>query len=190
MGIDNNLLYFLISRIGRDRLYQYIDPYKDSLKTFIIPIDILNPHEDVIESHIDYIAKDIVASGYIKYPIVVDSRTLIILDGHHRAEILKRLGIKYIPAFLVDYIQDYIDVYPLRKDIPVSKTSIIDMAILKKSVYPPKTSKHIYHGFTILPSYTPLSILELLSDKIHLNSNTYSIPILKLDKENKLLISP
>ncbi len=189
MGIDNNLLNFLISRIGRDRLYQYIDPYKDSLKTFIVPIDILKPHEGVIESYIDYIAKDIMASGYIKYPIVVDSRTLTILDGHHRVEILKRLDIEYIPVFLVDYLQDYIDVYPLRKDIPVTKSSIIDMAIFKKSIYPPKTSKHVYHGFTILPIYTPIDILKSLSNKIHLNPNIYSIPILKLNEEDGNVIN-
>lgn len=178
MGVeDSALLSFLILKLGRDRLHQNIDPYKDCLKTFIMPINILHPHEGVIEGYIDYIAEDIRSSNYIKYPIVVDARTLIILDGHHRVEVFKRLGIQYIPAFLVDYIQDYIDVYPLRKEIPISKSAIIEMALFKKSLYPPKTSKHVYHGFTILPVYMPLSTLKTLSNEA-LSSRACNIPIL------------
>ncbi|MEM0153486.1 MAG: ParB N-terminal domain-containing protein [Ignisphaera sp.] len=163
MVLDISLLNFLLSKIGRDRLNSYFDPYKDSLKTYIMPIEVLRPHEGTLDGYIEYIARDIIASGYVKYPIVVDIRTLVILDGHHRVEILRRLGIKYIPVFLVDYLQDYIDVYPLRKDIPVTKHSIIDMAVFKKAIYPPKTSRHIYYGFTVLPTYTPLDHLKTLT---------------------------
>ena len=164
MCLDIALINFLLRNLGRDRLYHCIDPYKDSLKTYILPIRVLKPHEAVIESLVNVQIKDILACGYIKYPIVVDARTLTILDGHHRVETLKRLGIGYVPAFLVDYAQDYVDVYPLRKDIPVSKQSILDMAILKKSVYPPKTSRHVYYGFTILPTFTPIQSLRRISD--------------------------
>jgi len=74
-------------------------------------------------------------SSYVKYPIIVDVRTLTTLDGHNRYNASKRLGLRCMPAFLVDYTEDYVDVYPLKKDIPVSKVSIISVA-LKGIVYP------------------------------------------------------
>jgi hypothetical protein len=162
MVLDYDVIQFLISRFGRDKLFNSLDPHKYSLKTFLVPIDVLHPHESVYIDIVDYVTTDLLTSGFLKYPIVVDVRTLVVLDGHHRLEVLKKLGIRYIPAFFVDYAEDYVTVYPLRKDIPISKTLIIDTA-LKGCLYPPKTSKHVYIGFAIQPTYTPLTILKTLS---------------------------
>ena len=154
MVVEQYLLHYLISRFGRDRLYPHLDPKRHSLKTFLVPIDALHPHEDVYSDLVRIVKEDLLISGYVKYPIVVDVRTLTILDGHHRYNAFRRLGLRYIPAFLVDYAEDYVDVYPLRKDIPVSKVSIVSTA-LSGAVYPPKTSRHVYIGIAPQPTYTP-----------------------------------
>ena len=160
MASDHELIHFLISRLGRDRLYEYIDPYRDSFKVYIAPISILHPHEAVNENHLNLVMRELITCRYIKYPIVVDARTLTILDGHHRVEAFKKLGVDFIPIFLIDYAQDYVEVYPLRKEIPVSKIGVLDKAVFKKSLYPPKTTRHVYYGFTVPPTYIQLSILE------------------------------
>lgn len=160
MGLDYDLIYFLIMKLGRTRLLEYVDPYKDSLKTYLIPTTTLNPHEEVYDDNLKLVTKELINCGYMKYPIVADVRTLSVLDGHHRLEAFKAIGVGLIPTFLVDYAQDYIEVYPRRKDIYVSKVSIADIALSKKPLYPPKTTRHVYRGFQLQPINISISLLR------------------------------
>lgn len=41
--------------------------------------------------------------GYVKHPIIVDRKSLVVLDGVHRIVALRKLGIRRVPACLVDY---------------------------------------------------------------------------------------
>ncbi|MCS7111384.1 MAG: ParB N-terminal domain-containing protein, partial [Ignisphaera sp.] len=116
MEIDVQLLNYLLRRFGTDRLNSSLDPYRDDLKLCVLPIELLRPHEGVIEELVEVVVRDIKSCGYVKYPIVVDVRTMIVLDGHHRYEAFRRLGVEWVPVFLVDYLKNYVDLYPLRKE--------------------------------------------------------------------------
>jgi hypothetical protein len=150
----------LVDIFGRDRLYPNLDLKKLEFKTCVVDISMLFPHEDVDRGTVELIINDIVENGVVKYPVVVDVRTFIILDGHHRVEALKELGYDYVPVFFVDYAKDYVDVYPFRKDLPVSKASVIKKVFLSKEVFPHKTTRHVYKGFTILPTFTKSECLR------------------------------
>ncbi len=100
----------LVDIFGRDRLYPNLDLKKLEFKTCVVDISMLFPHEDVDRGIVELIIDDIVENGVVKYPVVVDVRTFIILDGHHRVEALKELGYDYVPVFFVDYAKDYVDV--------------------------------------------------------------------------------
>ncbi|MEM3935464.1 MAG: ParB N-terminal domain-containing protein [Ignisphaera sp.] len=104
MDLDIDTLPFLIRAFGKDKL-SHFNPYKDSLRVYDIPIEMLRPHEDVYSDLVELIAKEMKVSRYLKYPIIVDVRTLTILDGHHRVEALKKIGVKCAATFLVDYLQ-------------------------------------------------------------------------------------
>jgi len=41
--------------------------------------------------------------GHVKHPVIVDSDSLVVLDGMHRVEALKQLGCIRIPVCMVDY---------------------------------------------------------------------------------------
>ena len=82
------------------------------------------------------------ATGYFTEPIIVDRHHLIILDGHHRVAILKKLGYQKIPAYLVDYLNKNIKVISRRKNLPIKKETIIYNSLLGK-LLPYKTSKHL-----------------------------------------------
>ena len=69
----------------------------------IIPTEKLKPHEEIIEEAIKKLIKDITDEGVVRNPIIIDENTLVILDGMHRYEACKRLGLKYIPVAAVDY---------------------------------------------------------------------------------------
>ncbi len=107
----------------------------------LVPIHVLKPHEEVDENHLRELAKQIISDGVLKHPILADMDTMTILDGHHRVEILKRLGKKLIPAILIDYDSDCVKVTSFRPGYEVSKESIRRMATEGKR-FPPRTSRH------------------------------------------------
>lgn len=85
---------------------------------------------------------DIRKNKVIRMPIVVDRRTGIILDGHHRTCAAKKIGIRKIPALIVDYNMPDIEVYP-RRNIKVSKNDVIRIC-RNNEKYPSKTTKHVF----------------------------------------------
>ena len=60
-------------------------------------------HEEIIPELLDKLVDEIKSSGKVKDPIIVDSRTLVVLDGMHRVAALRKLGCKYLSACSVDY---------------------------------------------------------------------------------------
>ncbi len=110
----------------------------------ILEIEVLHSHEEIKPDTLDCLTDQIAKDGALFKPIVVDEKTYVILDGHHRFEALKRLGCKRIPVYLVDYMDTAIEVvtWPGAVVNEISKDEIIAMG-LSDNVYPPKTSRHI-----------------------------------------------
>ncbi|MGC8572727.1 MAG: ParB N-terminal domain-containing protein [Caldisphaera sp.] len=81
---------------------------KDIEKVYIglVNINDLKQHELAINEHIEELKKLIITQKIIRKPIIADIKTGTIIDGAHRTRALKSLGIKYIPAVLIDYIND------------------------------------------------------------------------------------
>ena len=111
-----------------------------------VDLALLKPHEAVKERKAEQYTRFASRSRkMIAKPILADSRTYVILDGHHRWSVCKQLGIQKVPCCLIDYLHDdSIQVLPRRADIPVSKEAVIEMG-LSGNVYPHKTTKHVYN---------------------------------------------
>jgi len=90
--------------------------------------------------------------------VVVDRVSFVILDGHHRVLALQRLGCGLIPAYLVDYSDPGIVVWPRRREIPVSKESVIASGLCGR-LYPPKTSRHEW-AYPLNERPVPLALLR------------------------------
>ncbi len=130
------------------------DSLRDALRELssriaILPISLLRPHENVDPDLVKELAEDIKRCGLLRKPIVVDSKTLIIIDGHHRVEALKRLGCRRIPCLLVNYRSPKIAVLSWSRGEPLSKDLVLN-AGLRGELLPPKTTRHIIilHGRT------------------------------------------
>ncbi|MBN2042287.1 MAG: ParB N-terminal domain-containing protein [Candidatus Aenigmarchaeota archaeon] len=67
-----------------------------------VPIDHLKEHENVESSRVDYLAESIREKG-LYTPILIDLRTNMIIDGHHRVNAFRKMGIGSIPALHIDY---------------------------------------------------------------------------------------
>ena len=86
----------------------------------LIPIEELLEHEEVIEDHVQLLIKLILKDGMLHYPILVEIRHKVILDGHHRFNALKRLGAAYVPALLINYSSPAIKVLSWRPEVKVT----------------------------------------------------------------------
>lgn len=73
-----------------------------NLKVVLLPIDELKPHEMASPLYFELLRQEILRDGLLKYPIVADEKSHVILDGMHRWLALKSLGYKLVPTILVD----------------------------------------------------------------------------------------
>ncbi len=72
------------------------------VKIALLPIDELRPHEKGSPMYLELLRREIQRDGVLKYPVVADEKTRVILDGMHRWLVLKSLGYEYLPVMLVD----------------------------------------------------------------------------------------
>ncbi len=108
-----------------------------------VPLDRLKPHEEFTEGRLRALMQHLRRTGVLWFPILADEKDFIILDGHHRVEAFKRMGMKTILCRLVDYDSPEIEVYPRRKDIPITK-DIVRAKVRAGEVFPHKTTRHVY----------------------------------------------
>jgi len=109
----------------------------------IAPAD-LRPHEDVDADRLAKVVDEIREAGVFYPPVLVDGKTRVILDGHHRWRAASELGVRMLPCYCVDYLNDdTIRVFSRRPDIEVTKADILEMA-RRGAVYPVKTTRHAY----------------------------------------------
>ncbi|GEM_PF-1004148 len=121
------------------------DIYEIGLKK----ISEITPHEEYIPRHASKIARELLKYGRLIKPILVEERHNIILDGTHRYIAFKRLGIKYIPAILVSYKRDDIQIdrwIRIFKDIDLKpiREKFDAIEIFKDSKYDPKENIGVY----------------------------------------------
>lgn len=76
----------------------------------LVRIEDLVSHEDVDRARLRKILSSIAEERVLRKPVVVDARRGIVIDGHHRVQALKLLGVRYAPAVLADYELDVEDV--------------------------------------------------------------------------------
>ena len=83
-----------------------IQAQKSDLKIVLLPIDELKPHEQGSPIYLELLKQEILKDQMLKYPIIADEKTHVILDGMHRWLTLKSLGYSLIPVILVDAFQN------------------------------------------------------------------------------------
>lgn len=74
-----------------------------ALEIKIEEISNLHRHEEIILDYLHKLIEDIKSDGYIRHPIIVDKKTLVVLDGMHRLVAMKTIGCRFIPICVVDY---------------------------------------------------------------------------------------
>lgn len=109
----------------------------------VLEIKKLRGHERIRPALLEQLTEQIKKDGYIKRPILVADRHFVILDGHHRVEALRVLGCTRIPAYLIDYFSDVVNLgtWPDAIVSVVSKEEVVRRG-LEDDRFPPKTTRH------------------------------------------------
>jgi ParB-like chromosome segregation protein Spo0J len=108
----------------------------------LIQLDMLKQHEEVNQAHLRKLKKEIESDKILKFAIVVDKNTNIILDGEHRFNALRDLGCNKIPVVFVDYNSSVIEVQAWSSGEQLTKKDVIE-AGLSGNRLPSITSKHM-----------------------------------------------
>ncbi len=109
----------------------------------------LKPHERVNPTRILSLFVQIIISGKFTQPLLIDKETKTILDGHHRCWIAKKLGLKKVPCYCLNYLEEKsIQVSSRRLNISINKNRILDMAH-SGNLFPNKTTKHEYKSIFV-----------------------------------------
>jgi hypothetical protein len=113
------------------------------MKITNIEINKIHEHEAIDGDNLKKIKLSIIRARIFKEPIIVDRKTLVVLDGHHRLNSCRELGLKKIPCLMVNYLENKrIAVIGRRKNIFIDKNIVIKMGLSDK-VFPKKTTKHL-----------------------------------------------
>ena len=111
----------------------------------LVDLDWLKPHEEIKSKNRDKLLEMTKRWRGFTKPLLVDSVTGAILDGHHRFSVAKCLNLTKVPVILINYLDDSeitVEVWPGCGMDHISKQEVIEMS-LSENLYPPKTSKHI-----------------------------------------------
>lgn len=109
----------------------------------LLDIDLLHCHEEIQPPLLERVMREIKEDGFVKKPILVADKVWVILDGHHRFEALRRLGCRRVPAYVIDYFSDVIDLslWPTAKVKQVRKEDVVERG-RAGLLYTPKTTRH------------------------------------------------
>ena len=116
---------------------------KDLFRFELVEVDKLRGHEQLRPDLLESLTSQIESDGVLLKPILVAASHYVILDGHHRYAALKGLGCRRIPAFLVDYFSDTVDLglWPTAQVPSVTKEEVVDRG-RRGRPFSPKTTRH------------------------------------------------
>jgi|TARA_B110000483_G_C18163137_1_gene530138 hypothetical protein len=90
---------------------------------------------------VEKLKNKIIIKGIWTVPLKVDKKNFLVMDGQHRMEVAKSIGLTLVPCILYSYKE--VKVWSLRENHRVSKDSIVKRA-LSGNIYPFKTAMHLF----------------------------------------------
>ena len=110
----------------------------------MVEVNWLKPHEQIKSKARDKLLDMTKRWGGFTKPVLVDSVTGSLLDGHHRLSVAQELGLSKIPAICLDYLSSAditLELWPNTGFDSITKSMVIQMCE-SGDLFPPKTTKH------------------------------------------------
>tara|TARA_B100000925_G_scaffold227150_1_gene175663 strand:+ start:2848 stop:3291 length:444 start_codon:yes stop_codon:yes gene_type:complete len=106
-------------------------------------IDLL-PHEKVNSTHVDKLIELIQNHKFFTKPIIIDQKTRLIVDGHHRFNAAMALELSLVPVFEINYHQNRVKAFKGSLEGSLySKDRIVKRAIARE-LYESKDTYHVF----------------------------------------------
>merc|ERR1712054_748310 len=116
-------------------------------------IDDVKPHEQVLAEREAKLQAYVSDMSLKTLPsIILCSKHQVVIDGHHRLELFRQVGMSIVPAVFVNYEHEDVLVNAPGAESPISKETVINSAI-KGELLPPKSTQHMVRsrGGALLP---------------------------------------
>jgi len=107
-----------------------------------VELDELKEHEETDPRRLQNTLRSIEVVGFVAKPPAADHRTLVVSDGAHRLNAVRRKQYRVVPVRLVDYMSEKIVVYSTDRKTIISKDDIIKDALSSRRS-PPRTTWHM-----------------------------------------------
>lgn len=124
-------------------------------KISLFNVDLLNHVEGFSKKRVEWLKEKIITEGIWNLPICIDGEYGIVMDGQHRMEVAKSLGLSHIPV--LKFTHQEVDFWSLRDNHEVSLKQIIENHSTG-NVYPYKTVKY---GFPVEVPKCSINLEEL-----------------------------
>jgi hypothetical protein len=95
--------------------------------------------EDFDPERVAMLARKIEFEGVWTLPLAIDDTHDLVLDGQHRTEVARELGLRFVPALRFRYAD--LSIRSLRPEISFTWEDVV-AKVLSGSIYPYKTVKH------------------------------------------------
>lgn len=129
----------------------------------LIPLEHLRVSEAFCQQHVDELVMQILDKKAWSHPILVERKSNVILDGHHRFEAAKILKLAKIPCMVIDYTNPKISVSCWNTGIKLDKDQIISQS-LQGVLLERKSTRH--HLDINIPVLCDFSVSDLMGDTL------------------------
>lgn len=108
----------------------------------LIPVDELREHEETDPDDVRKLATHIRRRGRVDSPIWVARGSFVILNGHHRYRALRSLGVRLVPAWLIDYDSEEVRLERWSRGPAITKGEVVARGTEGRR-FPIKTTRHL-----------------------------------------------
>lgn len=108
----------------------------------LIEIDTVIPSEEVCNDSLEALKIKIVDEDYWTDPIVIDKESRVIMNGNHRFNAAKDLGLHFIPSVVISYESGEVDVREYKRNEIAYDVSKIMETVLNGKLLPIKETRH------------------------------------------------
>jgi hypothetical protein len=121
------------------------------------PIGFFRPSEEVDTAHVRQLAEEVRLSGTWLAPLPVEADSGLVMDGNHRLQVARLLGLQRLPCIPLRYGDDRLDVRCWKTGRPFSLDELRRIVALPE-VLPYKTTRHSFDP-PLPRTEIPLSLL-------------------------------
>jgi L-serine kinase (ADP) len=107
-----------------------------------LPVADLKTHEAAEPDRVRRVVRQMRNNKVVKKAIIVDSKSMVVLDGVHRLSALETLGAVRVPAWLIDYSDEEVVVLSKDRKSRIPKEAVVSAAT-RGPKFPPKTTRHM-----------------------------------------------